>query len=439
MMTPSTPLIDDVPSAPPVPEPHSQPRSEPRLLGAWRVVVLIAALGIVVLGLAGGLMGLALAFLSPPGERLAGTTVSIAILALTAGLGLPLAWHAWRAMQGRPSSTFRPGNPWVLVAAFVLAVAGGQAALELGLMPALLFPPFHVVAALAPPLIILALVARGLGGAGRWRDAALQLSSGAFLATPLAFLIEGALLFGLVILLVAGLTMQPGGSEMLESLGNLPMDAMDSTWLQDPEALLPLVLSPGLVMAALLITAVFVPLVEELAKGVGVALVSYRLPDERQAMLWGLAGGAGFAMVEGLFNTTGSLPSWAPVIVLRVGATLLHCTAGALMGIAWQQILVRRRWGPALGLYVAAVAMHAAWNTVSVGVAFLQLGTTVPEAAGISGQLAATGATGLVVVLVALAAGMSLLLIVLTRRLARRGGPAADKALAPAPPPERAG
>lgn len=443
MMTPSAPLVEDAASTPQVPAPGSQTRGEPRLLAAWRAVVFVAGLGIVALGLAGALAVLALALLSTPDERLAGTTAGAGILALAAGLGLPLAWHAWQAMQGRPSSTFRPGKPWVLVAAFVVAVAGGQVALELGLMPSLLFPPFHVVAALAPPLIILALAARGLGGAGRWRDATLQLSSGAFLAVPLAFLIEGALLLGIVILLVAGLMMQPGGAEMVESLGELPTEAIDSTWLQDPEALLPLMLSPGLVFTALLITAVFVPIVEELVKTVGVALMAYRLPDERQAMLWGLAGGAGFAMVEGLFNTTGSLESWAPVIVLRVGATLLHCTTGALVGIAWQQILVRRRWGPALGLYVAAVAMHAAWNTVSVGMAFLQLGAATPQASGIPGQLTAVGTTGLVVMLVALAAGMSLLLIVLTQWLARRARPAAEEAPAhstsPQPPsPQRA-
>lgn len=427
-MTPSAPFIDDVASATQVPAPRKEDRSEPRLLGAWRVLVLIVALGIVALGLAGGLGGLALAFLAPAGERLAGTTVSVAILALTAGLGLPLAWHAWQAMQGRSSSPFQPGNPWPLVIAFLLAVAGGQAVLELGLLPSLLFPPFHVVAALAPPLIIVALVARGMQGAGRWRDTTLQLSSGAFLATPLAFLIEGALIFGLAALLVAGLALQPQGPEMLRALA----DALaESTWLQDPDNLLPLLISPGVVIAALLITAVFVPLVEELAKAVGVTLVGYRRPDARQAMLWGLAGGAGFAMVEGLFNTTGSLASWAPVIVLRVGATLLHCTAGGLMGLAWHQILVLRRWGPALGLYVASVAMHAAWNTVSVGVAFLSLGITTPEAAGISRQLASVGTTGLTGFLVVLAAGMALLLIVLTRRLARRGQQAGEEPPAP--------
>jgi RsiW-degrading membrane proteinase PrsW (M82 family) len=349
-----------------------------------RVLVLIAGLGIVALGLAAGLASLALALLAQGSERLAGSTLGISILALTAGLGLPLAWHAWQAMQGRPSAPFRPPRPWPLVAAFLLAVVAGQLALNLGLLPSLFFPPFHVVAALAPPLAILVLVARGLGPTGRWRDVVLQLSSGTFVAIPLAFLVEGALILGLAVLLLGGLALRAGGPEILESLA-------ESTWLQNPENLLPLLATPRVLVAALLITALFVPLVEELAKAIGVGLVAYRRPGVRQAMLWGLAGGAGFAMVEALFNTMSGLPAWAPVIVLRVGASLLHCTAGALVGIAWQQLLVRRRWGPALGLYLAAVAIHAAWNTVSIGMAFLSLGSRNPEGSGISLELAARG------------------------------------------------
>jgi RsiW-degrading membrane proteinase PrsW (M82 family) len=248
----------------------------------------------------------------------------------------------------------------------------------------------------------------------------LHLSSGAFLATPLAFLLEGVFILGIVALLVGGLALRPGGAEMLQGLA-------ESTWLQDPQDLLPLLVTPGVVAAALLITAVFVPVVEELVKAVGVGLVAYRRPHIRQAMLWGLAGGAGFAMVEALFNTMGSLPSWAPVIVLRVGASLLHCTAGALMGIAWHHLLVVRRWGPALGLFLAAIAIHAAWNTVSVGVAFLSLGTISPDGSVVSLELAAVGSAGLVGFLAALSAGMALLLAVLTRRLARRDRPAGDE------------
>lgn len=431
----SNPIPDDGGSPAAVPAPGSEgrgaPGAGPGLLGASRVLVFITALGIVALGLAAGFAGLALSFLGQASERLAGTTVSISILALAAGLGLPLAWHAWQAIQDRPSSTFRPRSPWLLAAAFVLAVAGGQAVLDLGLLPSLLFPPFHVVAALTPPLFIMALVARSLGGTGRWRDAALQLASGAFLATPLAFLIEGALIFGLGVLFLVGLTLTPGGPELLQALSD---GLAGSAWLQDPDSLLPLLTSPGVIVATLLITALFVPLVEEVAKAVGVGLMAYRQPGARQAMLWGLAGGAGFAMVEGLLNTTGSLPSWAPVILLRVGATLLHCTAGALMGLAWRQILVLGRWGRALGLYGASVTLHAAWNTISVGVAFVSLGATSAEPSTASGQLAVLGTSGLIALLVILTVGIAVLLMALTRRLSERGQPAGEQPALPLPP-----
>jgi RsiW-degrading membrane proteinase PrsW (M82 family) len=394
------------------------------------VLVFVAALGIVAAGFFAGLLSLAMALLAEGNQRLAGTTLSLSILGLTAGLGLPLAWHAWRAMQGRPSSTFRPRSPWPLVGAFLLAVTAGLAVLELELLPALLFPPLHLVAALTPPLLILVLVARGLGGAGRWRDAVLQLSSGSFLATPLAFLVEGAFLFGLLVLLMAWLALQPGGQEMLQALSDR---LAENPSLQDPEVLLPLLTSPGVILATLLIIGLLVPVVEELVKAVGVVLVAYRRPNAREAMLWGLAGGAGFAMVEALFNTTGSLPTWAPTIVLRVGASVLHCAAGALMGLAWQQLLVRRSWAPALGLYLAAVAMHAAWNTVTVGVAFLSLGTLSPEGAGVAGGPAALGTVALIGVLVVLSAGMVVLLAVLTRRLAGPGRAEGEQASHPLP------
>ncbi len=389
------------------------------------MLVFIAALAIVALGLLGGLLGLALGLLAQGGERLASITLSLSVLALAVGLGVPLAWQAWQAMQGRPSAAFRPARPWLLAAAFLLAVAGGLAVLELGLLPSLLFPPLHVVAAVTPPLLILALVARGLRGAGRWRDATLQLSSGAFLATPLAFLTEAVFILGLFAVVVTVIALRPGGPEMLQALSDR---LADGAWLQNPESLLPLLTSPVVIVAALFIIALFVPLVEELAKAVGVALVSYRRPDAREALLWGLAGGAGFAMFEGLFNTTGSLTTaWAPVIVLRVGATLLHCTAGGLMGLAWRQLFVLRRWPPALGLYVAAVAMHGVWNSVAVGVTFLSLGTATSEASAASEQLAVLGVSGLVAFLVALAAGMAVLLVVLTRSVARSAQPAGEQ------------
>jgi hypothetical protein len=70
--------------------------------------------------------------------------------------------------------------------------------------------------------------------------------------------------------------------------------------------------------------------------------------------------------------------------------------------------------------------LHAAWNAVSVGVAFMSLGTMTSETADIAGQLTALGVPSLIAVLIVVATGMGLLLVLLTRWVARGSRPAGD-------------
>jgi hypothetical protein len=160
---------------------------------------------------------------------------------------------------------------------------------------------------------------------------------------------------------------QPGG---LERIQDLMTHLQDPAWLQDPANLAPLVRSPLIVAFALLVFVAVVPAIEEAIKTVGVGLMSYRRPSLHQTFLWGLAGGAGFALAEGLFNSVGGLDAWAPIISLRVGATLVHCLTGALMGLAWYAALADQRWLRTLGLYVASVSVHSLWNAGAAGLAF---------------------------------------------------------------------
>ena len=118
----------------------------------------------------------------------------------------------------------------------------------------------------------------------------------------------------------------------------------------------------------------------------GVGLFAYRRPGLAQAFLWGVAGGAGFALTEGLFNSVGALDLWVPVALARGGATLVHCFTGGLMGLAWYSFLTQRRWGRVAGLYASSVLIHGMWNGLAV---FMTLsfmsssGSTVPT----SGQV----------------------------------------------------
>jgi RsiW-degrading membrane proteinase PrsW (M82 family) len=198
----------------------------------------------------------------------------------------------------------------------------------------------------------------------------LQFSSGAFLSTALAFTLELVLI---VVLLIAALVIVLASPGALEQIQTLSQRMQDPAWLQNPTELISLARHPAVIILALLVFAVAVPLIEEAVKAIGVGLMGYRHPSLPQAVLWGLAGGAGFAFAEGLLNSISGLDFWPLSVSVRTGATLLHCFTGALMGLAWYNILAQRRWGRGLALYGASVAAHGLWNALAGGMALLSL------------------------------------------------------------------
>jgi hypothetical protein len=86
-------------------------------------------------------------------------------------------------------------------------------------------------------------------------------------------------------------------------------------------------------------------------------------------LLWGVACGAGFAIGESLFNGSIALEGWGIVMLMRCGASLMHCTASGVMGLGWQQALVGRRPWRLLAAYGASTGIHALWNAAAVAVA----------------------------------------------------------------------
>jgi len=382
-----------------------------------RVAVLVVALLIVAFGLVVGGLGIVLSLLNPNADRLLGITGSVALLVLAVGLGLALAWQAWQASRGRESKPFRPRRVWPLVLVFLLALGLGQAILAFDLRPTLTFPPFHVAVAVMPSVIVLVMAGRSLAGLTRWRDVVLQISSGAFVATAISFVLEMAAGLGLVAVVSAVVTMRPGGQAMLESL----MDRLQSpVGLEDPAFLSSVVQSPIVIGLALLILAVVVPLIEEATKTLGVGLVAYRRITMAQAFLWGLAGGAGFALAEGLLNTLGGLDGWIVAMLSRLGATMLHCFVGGLMGLAWYSVLSEQRWARGLALYAASVSLHGVWNALAGGLTFLSL--RMADTASMSGAQAWTGLAmfAILALLVILAIAVTIGLVLLTRRVRLR-------------------
>jgi len=165
-----------------------------------------------------------------------------------------------------------------------------------------------------------------------------------------------------------------------------------------------------------------VPALEEAVKTLGVLLMGYRRPGRAQAFLWGVAGGAGFALVEGLLSGSlalGEEQSWAFAIIARGGTVVVHCLAGGLMGLGWQALLSKDRRWRLLTYYVAAVVLHGLWNGLVAGLTYFGLLSTGGVAGSGAARWGELGSTLTVALLLALLLGQFLLLLTISGRLAR--------------------
>jgi hypothetical protein len=261
--------------------------------------------------------------------------------------------------------------------------------------PRLLFPPFHVLAGALPATIVFVFVGRRLGRATGQRQIVGQVASGVVIGGPAAIVLVGLAALALAVALSLVVAMTPGGADTLQSLlSNL----QDPAWLQDPDNLFSLIFTPAGLAGAFLLLVVVSPLVEELLKPIGVLLISRR-PGQAEAFLWGLAGASGFAMTEGLLNSAVDLDAWLPVVLMRVGTSLMHCLAGGLVGLGWYFLRTARRPWWAVGSYLAAVTLHGAWNALTLGIAGLSLASpTIGEVFAGLGSMLLLGALGLLIV-----------------------------------------
>lgn len=390
------------------------------LLNVAKAVTAVAGLVGVAAGTIGGVLYFTTLFLSTGDATLDSTVAGAAAAVLGVGLGGALAWHGSRSLRQQPSAAVRLPAPGWLLLLYMLVMVGGQLIISFDLFPALTFPPFHILAAGIPPLAILAFTSRAFKAAKlRWREIIVHVSGGAFLSTGLAFLTEivvGLLVFGMA-LVVAGLT--PGGREFIETLAN---NVQNPIWLQNPDNVWEILLFPPVAISIAIIFIILAPMVEELFKLLGVALMSYRRPARGQVFVWGLASGAGFALVENLFNTVLGLEVWGFIMLLRVGGTAMHCLGTGLMALGWHDLLTKRRLGRLLGAYALSLTIHGLWNgaiVVIAGISILTTGATGESTLALIGSVVIILLIGLVGLTIALLVAIA----IFTRRLQKGQSP----------------
>ncbi|TLZ72110.1 MAG: PrsW family intramembrane metalloprotease [Methanobacteriota archaeon] len=139
--------------------------------------------------------------------------------------------------------------------------------------------------------------------------------------------------------------------------------------------------------AVVFVALVIAPFVEEFAKAYGVLRRQAVIREPEDGYVYGATSGLGFSATENLiygaftFVLLGFIPSLVQIAIRSISSSLLHASATSVTGYG---IARHRLWGPrfsAAPWYLAAVAMHAAFNGIAV------VGSSIAQAYGDVGQL----------------------------------------------------
>jgi len=128
----------------------------------------------------------------------------------------------------------------------------------------------------------------------------------------------------------------------------------------------PLINNPLSLLTALMFLSVFVPIIEEIAKSVGILLVADRITSHAQGFALGVLSGAGFALAESLFATLAPDDTWALTLSMRAVSGSMHMLASGLAGWGIAYARLEKRYYLAFGMIFLAMVLHGVWNAGAV-------------------------------------------------------------------------
>ncbi|HEY4667350.1 MAG TPA: hypothetical protein VIH26_08615 [Anaerolineales bacterium] len=327
-------------------------------------------------------------------------------------LGLPLLYWATRG-SSQPVGRIRWAVAVLAAALFFGGLALGSVAFSRGILPWVLGPIAHLMAA-GGPVLFTAFLALRQGPILSNRRGWGHFLGGLWAAPPIAFVLELLVLVPAAILVFAGLAVSDHGLSVLQAMAaaDLASDAEVTQLLSG------LIGEPIVVGVAIGFLAAAVPLIEESVKSVSIWPLIPRRPSAAQAFLGGVLCGSGYALFESLLLAQPG-QDWIPSMIARAGTPLIHAFGTGLVSWGVIEAVVNRRPLRLLGLYLTAAGIHGIWNftALAVGLSGFSLevgaGLISPAAAGL------VGFSGLLVLL-SLSAGALVGLVGLPRWLDRR-------------------
>ncbi len=322
------------------------------------------------LGSGFGLYALSLAQFLRTGSMEALDTVAFVSAGAILSIGLvslPSVVFGFARLIGRPIRE-APSLDWLLLRYSILLVpiviGLGYVVSRIQAIAWLLLPPLHILAMGLPLLWYLSIGARHL------EDQSPQRSWGSFGSgmglslVPILFL-EGVVGLILLVLITLVLSNQPGFISDLQALGT----ALNRMVEPDPSILLPFLEKYFLNLPVLglggLYVAVFVPLIEEALKPIGMVFLNRKTLTPAGGFLAGMLSGAGFAFIESVLQAAGG-EDWWVLVTGRIGTGLVHMTNSGLVGWGIALAIRERAYLRLLGHYALAVLIHGIWNALAV-------------------------------------------------------------------------
>lgn len=314
----------------------------------------------------------------------------------------PAAWLSLQRLRGRKMEALNlPAlRPWAWVAILCLwALVMIFATLSYNSRGANWYVPLLHFLSIALPIYIIIRIGVNRIPLGSSQRAWGVFGSGMTLSPTLSAIAEIALV-GLGILVFAVyMGLNPDKMNNIERLINQIENAPD---LESIIYLIrPLLQNPLTLLLALMFLSVFVPIIEELAKSVGIWLVADRLTSPAQGFALGILSGAGFALAESLFASLTPDDAWALTLGMRAVSGGMHMLATGLAGWGIAYARLEKRYFRMAGMMLLAILLHGVWNagavlTVAGG---LRLSLALPEI-DTFGTLLTLGGIGVITVLI---------------------------------------
>lgn len=279
-----------------------------------------------------------------------------AAIALAFVVGGVIALIQLRAsLAGTSSRRFSTPASWILALAFPLVISAGEI-VRRSEDTGIAFVVFLLVGAALPPLTALAMASEAIGLPPSRRRVLLALVAGGTLSVIAALVLE-VLLPGIVALLALPL------GELIRDVIAMVDQGGFSDLLKSPLAILLFVE-----------LAVVAPIVEEAVKPLAVIILGRRIQHRRDAMLLGMAAGAGFAIIENIGYEGGALHLWTGVAIVRGLGGALHPFGAGLVALGWFGVFQGEpaAWKRLARFYLIAVGVHALWNGASATFVLLE-------------------------------------------------------------------